>query len=362
VKTRRANVPETLPPEPAPAAPVAGPIRSWAAFWFTPADPIGLHAVRFLAGLLFLGWLLTFAGQQDAFFGLQGWLDRQAYREASRLPEGLPAPAGWSLLYLFGNNSAGLHAAYWLSLIVVAFFAVGLWTRLTSVLTWLIVASFIANPAISHGADFLLGILALYLMIGYVLLGQWGKGPSLASRLLGSADTLIFRRHPEPQPSYAANLALRLVQVHFALVVVVSGLHKLQFGDWWSGAAFWYPLHPPFETTPQIIRDEAARATSTLFIMSLAQYVMLAWQIGFPVFAWRKRWRPVLLLGAVVGWIGSVFLFREPVAGPVLCVACLSFVTPAEWRAILGGLAKAVRLVGGLLTVPGKTQKAAVRT
>ena len=54
----------------------------------------------------------------------------------------------------------------------------------------------------------------------------------------------------QSSPSIAANLTVRLVQVHFAIVLVVSGLHKLQFGDWWSGVAWWYPLNPPFEPRP----------------------------------------------------------------------------------------------------------------
>ena len=72
----------TRPPQPAgpgaaEPAPRPGPFRSWSAFWFTPRDPLGLHAVRVLAGLLFLAWLLAFAGQHDALFGMRGWFDRR---------------------------------------------------------------------------------------------------------------------------------------------------------------------------------------------------------------------------------------------------------------------------------------------
>jgi hypothetical protein len=195
-----------------------------------------------------------------------------------------------------------------------------------------------------------------------VLLGQWSQAPRLPARLLGVRDSWLFGSWlsaggPEAQTegpqSYAANLALRLLQVHFAIVVVVSGLHKLQFGDWWAGVAFWYPLHPPFETTPESVRAHAASATSYLFMLSLAQYALLAWQIGFPLFAWRKRWRPVLLGGALVGWIGAVFLYKQPLLGPVFGLGCLCYLTPAEWRWVTEPLAKVVRL-------PRSTRQAAV--
>jgi hypothetical protein len=318
-------------------------------FWFTPVDPIGLHALRLLAGLLILAWLLTFAGHQEAFFGLDGWFDTRAYREAARLPEGMPVPVGWSVLYLCGTSATWLNVIYGLSIATVVLFVLGLWTRVTAVLTWVIVASFLANPVTSYGPDQLLGIVAFYLMIGYVLLGQRSQAPALSARLFGSLESSVFARwlsagRPEGPRSYAANLALRLLQVHFAIVVCVSGLHKLQFGDWWAGVAFWYPLHPPFETTPESVRAHASGAASYLFLLSVAQYALLAWQIGFPLFAWRKRWRPILLGGALVGWVGGIFLYKQPLLGPVFGLGCLSYLTAAEWRWITEQLTKVVRL------------------
>src|SRR5262249_10223325 len=133
----------------APAVPVLkrGPWQAWQAFWFTPASPVALHAVRVVTGLLLIGWLLPFAGQVDAMFGLQGWFARGAYLRASPLPQGSPVPLDWSILYMAGNSSAMLHALYWGALVVFALFTLGLATRITSVLTWVLVVSFLANPA-----------------------------------------------------------------------------------------------------------------------------------------------------------------------------------------------------------------------
>jgi hypothetical protein len=297
-----------------------GPLRSWVAFWFTPADPLALHAVRVAAGLLFLAWLLPFAGQAEALFGLQGWVDARAYRELAQLPDGLPGSSAWSLLYLGGADPAWLNAAYWLGLASVALFTLGVCTRLTSVLTWLTVASFTANPALRYGPDGLLAMLAFYLMLGYVFLGQWGRRQSLLGRLFGETHWPFGRRAAEDEadavpPSVAANLALRLVQVHLAVLVCVGGLHKLQVGEWWAGVAFWYPLHPPLEVTFADVRSHAASAVPYLFALSLAGYAVLAWQIAFPAFAWRKGWRAVLLAGAALGWAGALLLYRQPLAG-----------------------------------------------
>src|SRR5262249_9045042 len=73
--------------------------RAWTRFWFTPVDAIGLHVIRLLAGLLFIAWLLPFAGYLEQFFGINGWLDPKAFTEAARLTNGAFFPS-WSILYL----------------------------------------------------------------------------------------------------------------------------------------------------------------------------------------------------------------------------------------------------------------------
>jgi hypothetical protein len=313
-----------------------GFVQSWINFWFAPVHPVGLHTLRFLSSLLFIIWLITLAGHQEAFFGWGGWVDRQVYNASLRAAEGSISQTDWSLwslLYLFGSNSVWVNVVYWTAFVVFVLFGLGLWTRVTSVLTWVMVVSFLANPITRQDADPLLGILAFYLMIGYVLMGQWNRRLSWPDGILGTKQTWLFGRGEQP-PSVAANLAVRLLQVHFALVVVVSALHKLQIGDWWSGVAFWYPLHPPFQTTADSLRAEAAHAQSTLFFLSLAQYLVLAWQLGFPFFAWRRSWRPVLLGGAAIGWIGCLTIYKQPLFGPIYCIAALSYLTPAEWLGI----------------------------
>jgi hypothetical protein len=330
------QVAKQLPLPAAPAQQAAPATSAWVRFWFTPVDAIGLHGLRVFAGLLFLAWLLPFAGQIDGLFGLQGYFDLQAYSEASRLPDGSPRPLGWSILYLTAKDSTTLAITYWASIGVLILFTLGLWTRLTAILTFLIVASFTANPAHATDVDPLLALLAFYLMLGYVFLGQRTAGQPLLSRILGSNELLVFRpRYPntdDPAYSLAANVALRLLQVHLAIVIVTSGLHKLQFGDWWAGVAFWYALYPPFQATLADARTHVESGEAFLFLLSVSAYVTLAWQIGFPLFAWRPKARFVLIGGALVGWLGTAFLFQTPLYGPALLVGCLAFLSPAFWQ------------------------------
>jgi hypothetical protein len=325
-------------PPPAPETP--GPLGAWTRFWFAGTDPFGLHALRLLMGLVLLAWLLPLAGNVGPFFGLDGWFDRQAYVEAARLPGGPPRSISWSLLYLCGSNPAALRFAYWAAVAVVALFTLGVATRLTGVLTWLAVASFTANPAFDSDADTLLQMIALYLALGYLLLGLRNGRLSWAERILGPFDALLvgglLRKPDEPaRESLAANVATRLIQAHLAILLVATGLHKLQFGEWWAGMAHWYVLHPPLETTIAQARRLPMDAPTYLALLNLAAYGSLAWQIGFPLFAWRTGWaRLVLLGGAALGWAGLTWFFQMPLFGPALAIGCLAFLTAGEWAVV----------------------------
>jgi hypothetical protein len=311
----------------------------WSRFWFTPVPTTGLEVLRLLSGLLFAFWLLSFVGHQESFFSLRGWFDSEGYRaiQAQRQQDALGAPLGWSILYLAGENAALFQSMYWTSIAVLLLFALGVATRITSILAWLVVVSFLANPATNYEGDYLLGILAFHLMIGHVLLGFWNGNLTFMEKLLGAKSDFLFGvvsgARDERAPSYAANFAIRLLQVHFAIIIVTSGLHKLQMGDWWSGIAFWYAWHPAYQTTLESLQREKAGAPTMLFILSLVQYCVLAWQIGFPMFAWRKSVaaRTILLVGAAIAWAGALFLLKLPLFGPFTCICSLSYLRPEEW-------------------------------
>jgi hypothetical protein len=136
-------------------------------------------------------------------------------------------------------------------------------------------------------------------------------------------------------------VALRLLQVHFAIVMVTSGLHKLQAQEWWIGAGLWYWMYPPLETTVQEVNAIAPYREFYQVLYSAMGYAVLAWQLGFPLFAWKRGWWRVLLIGgAAVGWLGNVFIYRLPVFGPAMFVCCLAFVSPEGWRLAVDWLAE----------------------
>jgi hypothetical protein len=314
--------------------------EGWSRFWFTPIDPIGFDAVRILFGAYLCIWLAAFAGRQSELAGLAGWFDAPAYLDYSRLsPDVRPQIApGWSPLFV--SHTAGWAAAFYaVSLAAAVLFTIGCCTRVTSVFAWLAVVGFTQNLATNYGGDAYLMIFAFYLMIGCVFRGQAEPGRSVVWRVLGDNCTWIFRRSAvragaTPQPSMAANVALRLLQVHLAIVIFTSALHKLQTSVWWAGAALWFPFFPPFETSlDQVLRlrdSISPRLVMTFF--SLSAYLAVAWQLSFPFAIWRPAVRKLMIAGGAVGCLGHWFFYDLPIFGPAILLSSLVFLTPAEWR------------------------------
>ncbi len=318
---------------------LAGAARSWIEFWFRPIDPLGLHVLRILTGVLLIVWLLPLLGHSHALFGLEGWFDQHAYRDAAALPMEVRPAFGWSILYLLGSSPLLLKAACAGALVVFTLFTLGIATRLTAIASWVMIVSFTVNPAFQYEADGLLVLLTFYLMVGYVLLHQTRGSQTAVERWLGSGEHFVFsKRTLQARPSVAANVALRLLQVHLAMAIVATGLHKLHFGDWWAGVALWYPLHPPLSTTIEAARVHRDHGVALLSVLSMAAYVMMFWQIAFPVFAWKPRWRTLLLGGAFVGSLGYVWLYELPLFGAVLLIGCLSYLSPQEWHEMIARL------------------------
>lgn len=317
-----------MTPSDAPRGLVGRALDAWQQFWFAPTSALPLHITRMALGIAVLGSFLPLAGHVEELFGLTGWFDQRAYAEAAKFQNGPPVVLSWSLMYLAGDNTAILQGLFWAFMIVAALFTAGLVPRLTGVLTWIGVASLTANPLTDTDANSLLLMLSFYLMIAYLLpapeAGNW-------RRWLGPTTVWPMARSTVAE-HWAYRLPMRILQVHFALTVLTSAFHKLQFGDWWAGVALWCSLYPAGVASVADARAHAENATMYLRVLSVSAYALLAWQLTFPLFAWRTSWRLLLLAGAMIGLVGSWTVLDEPDFGLAFLAGCISFVEASEWR------------------------------
>jgi hypothetical protein len=213
----------------------------------------------------------------------------------------------WSV-WFHVTDPGWIVAVHCLILSVMFLFMIGFATRITSVLTWLGALSYIQrSPITFYGADAVMMVLLLYLMIG----------PSGASL---SVDRLIRRWWAErqarraglpppewsaPVPMISANFALRLMQIHFCIIYLAAGTSKLLGGRWWNGQALYYsvanyefaPLDHPFYHDLLAWLCEHRLLWELLF--TSGTWFTIALELALPMLVWNRKLRVPLVLAAV---------------------------------------------------------------
>ncbi len=276
----------------------------WNAFWYTPANPALLGLIRIMTGLMLLYTHAVWGLALRDFFSSTGWLSPALVR---RMHENQYHYSFWYLV-----PDGWIWLAYALSLVVFAFFTVGLFTRVTSILSLLATISY-ANrvPAALFGLDQINIMLNLYLAIGpsgaAFSLDRW-----LARKRSGSTA--------QAASSAGANLAIRLIQVHMCVIYLFAGVSKLQGPSWWDGEAMWRA----FANLEYQSLDMTWLAWHPWLVNAMS-HVSVLWEISFCVLIWQKRWRPLVLAGAIVLHVGIGACLGMWTFGLIMLVGCASF-------------------------------------
>jgi hypothetical protein len=288
----------------------------WNQFWFTPADPATLGLIRILAGAMLFYTHLAWGLQLADFFGADGWLSSEYARQFHG------TPYAWS--YLYGIESMPLlWALHGVALIVFAMLTLGLFTRITSALGFLITVAYAHRvPGALFGLDQINALLAMYVMLGPAgdafSLDRW-----LSSRRLPTAA-------PAAIPSVTANIAIRLIQVHMCIVYLFAGCGKLFGETWWDGTALWGAL-----ANYEYQSVDMTWLAGWPLLINLMSHVTLAWEISYAALVWPRLTRPVVLALAVPLHLGIAVAMGMITFGLIMLVANLAFVSPQLVRSCL---------------------------
>lgn len=312
------------PLSPQPDAPGANPpegflpgiVRAWDRFWFSKADPLPLGVIRVFTGIVLLYVHLIYALDLVPMVSPEGWLDREATnylryenpfygmpKNWTQMPEqpyakGMPI---WSVYFHIDEPGwmITMHVAF---LVAMFLFTIGFATRLTSVLTWIGVMSYIQRlPIFMYGMDTIMNVLCIYLIVAPC-------GAALSVDRLIQKWWAKKRGLPEPrvEPSVSANFALRLMQVHFCFIYLASGLSKLQGPAWWNGNALWgtmanYSFAPMnFPIYVDFLRFLCENRFLWELIMTTGTYFTLFLEISFPYLIWRPNLRWLMISCSVL--------------------------------------------------------------
>lgn len=286
--------------------------RLWHRFWFEPADPILLGLMRILCGWMLFYTLLVWSFDLESFFSHEGLQPIHAIRK-------LYADQHVFSFWLWISDS-WLWPAHFTCLVIAACFCLGLATRVTSILAFLITISYSQRvPVANFGLDQILGMMCLYLAVG----------PSGAALSLDGwiRDRWRKRRGILPEGSVirypSARIALRLIQLHLCAIYFWAGFAKLKGPSWWTGEAMWRVIaNAEYQTI-----DLTWLAWVPWFPYLIAHMTIL-WEVFFSVLVWNRRLRPLVLAVGTAMHIGIGAFLGMWTFGLIMIFAYLSFADP----------------------------------
>lgn len=301
---------------------------AWNRFWFTPADPLPCAVLRIAVGLLAIAHLLSLGIDLDRWYTADGLLPPATVRALSeiRLRDGTLEPTYRATYLTYFSRPGQLWVAHIAAIVVAVAFAAGLLTRVTGPLTTAALLAYVHRaPMIAGHVEPVLGFLLIYLSIG----------PS-GSYL--SIDRWLFRRRQatspaDAEPSLWANLAIRLIQVHLAMFLLMMGLTKLYGDAWWNGIAIWHLLAQT-QSRPFDMSFFQKWGQNGEYFVNFWTHSVVYYELAFPILIWNRHARPLLLGLGVVIWISLVLASGLLLFGLTMLVATAAFI-PAEWYGVL---------------------------
>jgi uncharacterized membrane protein YphA (DoxX/SURF4 family) len=272
------------------------------------------------------------------FFGPHSWLPRDAARVIQ------PDSYAWSYLWWF-ESPAALWTAHIAALVIFVMLTVGLFTRVVSILAFIAALSYVARAqGALFGLDQINVMLAMYLAVGpsgeAFSLDRW-----LKRRKAGGADI-------EVRPSWTANLAIRLIQVHMCVIYLFAGTAKLTGLAWWDGTALWMALgNMEYQSLDMTWMANWPR------LINFLTHLTIYWEIFYCALIWPRLTRPVMLLLAIPLHLGIALCLGMVTFGLIMLVGNLAFAPPSLIRGAVHRLAPGPRNELGLAGPASRTER-----
>jgi hypothetical protein len=298
-----------------------GALSSWNWFWFdsrSDSSLVPLAAFRLLFCSVMLFCYFTRGLDLDFFYSADGIMP---YWHLANVDFFRYHPTfltdSWGL--------GALHALHALFLLLLLFQAAGLFTRYSAIGVYILHMAFTnRNMSVMFGVDMIATFFLLYLCF---------------ADTNGRFSLDAIRGKGAKRQSAMSHIALRLMQLQVCIVYAYSGLEKLKGTRWWDGSALWDVL-----SIGNMQRWDLSFVSHFPVLLAAGVYVVLAWEIYFPVLVWLRKFRlPMLFFGAFMH-VGIFLFMNLPSFGFMMITLYLLFLTKEEILQGFERVAKALRV------------------
>jgi hypothetical protein len=303
-------------------------------WWTEPVRAERLAALRIiLSALLLIDLVLTYLPHVADFYGPGSLGPPELFAYMRREPKWY-----WSVLGDVRDPRI-FYTAMIAWILATASLMLGLCSRLSAVLVWVLANSFsVLNPYVENAGDEVRSILHFYLMIS-----PCGAAWSLDRRL-----SRWWSDRPRG-PVFIHPWALRLLFVQMTMIYFANGVYKFVGVDWPNGASLYYVLGDMTLT-----RWSYAQLPLPYALTRILTWTVLYWEMGFPLLMLLPllaRWTckvlwvlplPVELLVTVLRWLRvaalcfgvlfhlGIFVSMEIGVFPIYMICCYVPLLPWE--------------------------------
>lgn len=223
-----------------------------------------------------------------------------------------------------------LWSIHFAHLFVITLFTLGMYTRVTSVLTWLAGLAYInrAQPYL-FGQDTMMNLSLFYLMFSPCG-AKWSLDRWMARKSAQARGEVL----PAVAPSVSAGFVLRVFQIQYCLMYLSAGMSKLKGTSWWNGTALFGCMANP-EFSPmhigayrQFVKWLCQHRVAWELVNSGAAAFTIATELSFPFLAWTPM-RPMVVAAALLMHTGIAILMGLSVFSLFMFSMLLCFI-PAD--------------------------------
>jgi len=295
--------------------------QAWNEFFFAPQSPLPIALFRLLYGMVVAVNFLLLRPDWLNWYGTHAWVT---------LPTMTTVEPGMrlNLFTVIPQDDAWIDALFWLFLASAVLLAIGLWTRVSSVIVFLALASIQQrNLFMTNGGDTFLRVAGFFLMFA-------PAGAALSVDRLRRIRAGKEGREIEPRSPWAQ----RMIQFELTLMYFMSFWWKSSGLAWVNGTALYYVSH-----LTEMQRFPLPKWIQIPILLKLATWFALALEFSLGVLVWFKELRYHLLLLGLVFHLCLEYWLNIPLFQWGVLTAYVLFVDPADLQRVLNWIGRTSR-------------------
>jgi hypothetical protein len=283
--------------------------QAWREFFFTPEPAITVAAFRIFFGVILVLHGLLLWPHASLWYGSQGFVPYKQYVQIYKRSR-------FTVFQFLPDSELTAKVVLAVFIAAAASLSLGILTTVSASLAFLLLVSIHnRNPAILHGGDDVLRVMAFLLIFASA-----------------GADLSVDRFASSGQPfvgEYISPWVLRLMQLQVSIIYLRAALAKLGGAAWLEGSAAYYPTQ-----VQEYRRFPLPTALTGAIWIKLATWGTIAIELGLGTAIWVKEFRFVILVCGYAFHLVLEYFLNLQLFGWTMMCCLLLFVSPTYLMAL----------------------------